>query len=82
MTLLGLPALIPVRNMFGQVLILISIFRNSLAIQPSAGCGKILPDSPKPGEHHRFFFERNDVLLGTIERDFIVQISKGKVQLF
>ena len=62
--------------MFEQVFILTFIFGNSLAIQPSAGCGKTLPDSPKPGEHHRFFFEHNDVLLGAIERDFIVQIPK------
>ena len=62
--------------MFGQVFILTFIFGNSLAIQPSDGCGKTLPDSPKPGEHYRFFFEHNDVLLGAIERDFIVQIPK------
>ena len=58
------------------------ILAKSLAVQPSAGCGKTLPESPRPGEYHRFFFIHNDIKLGPVERDFIVQLPKGNLYTF
>ena len=60
-----------------KLLLSIFILAKSSALQPSNGCGKTLPDSPKPGEYHRFFFQHNDIQLGPVQRDFIVQIPIG-----
>ena len=63
--------------MLFKLLLSIFILAKSSALQPSNGCGKTLPDSPKPGEYHRFLFQHNDIQLGPVQRDFIVQIPIG-----
>ena len=44
--------------------------------KPSSGCGKTLPLQPHPGHHHKFNVNYEDKSLGTVKRNYILQIPK------
>ena len=43
----------------------------------SPGCGKTLPEQPRPGKHHKFSVSYQDKILGDVERNYIIQIPRG-----
>ena len=64
------------------VLLISSIFiLNSLqqanGVNLSPGCGKTLPEQPRPGKHHKFSVSYQDKILGDVERNYIIQIPTG-----
>ena len=46
-------------------------------LNASPGCGKTLPEQPRPGKHHKFSVSYQDKILGDVERNYIIQIPRG-----
>ena len=55
---------------------LFNLIWTSSALKPSSGCDQS-SDSPHPGESERFYFTYEDKRLGSVDRDFIIQIPPG-----
>ena len=54
---------------------------STFGLRPSPGCEKPQPSSPGEGEHEMIYFMYEDRQLGEVERDYIIQIPNGKVDL-
>ena len=52
---------------------------STFGLRPSPGCDKPQPSSPGEGEHEMIYFMYEDRQLGEVERDYIIQVPRGKV---
>ena len=65
--------------MFNMFTILLAILSVTSALKQSPGCGKELPKQPHPGHHHRFHIQYEDKYLGSLDREYILQIPPGEL---
>ena len=60
-----------------SIFILNSLIPANYGQNLSPGCGKTLPEQPRPGKHHKFSVSYQDKILGDVERNYIIQIPRG-----
>lgn len=64
------------KRLHSLLLFLVACLFQAQGQRPSKGCGKPLPNEPKPGHHYTFSFIVEDVNLGPVDRNFIIQIPR------
>ena len=63
--------------LISSIFILNLLIPANYGVNLSPGCGKTLPEQPRPGKHHKFSVTYQDKILGDVERNYIIQIPRG-----